>query len=153
MSREERQRLTGGKVVYKRVAEIVRGWIEQGLYAPGDFLPSEAAMRDEFLVARNSLRRGLDLLEKEGLIETIPSKGRIVRGRVGGAASHYRYQRIADDLRAEIIKGALVKLPGELTLKRKYGASRNTVRQALALLEQEGLVRAEQGKGRFVLPK
>lgn len=152
MSRSERRRLTGGSM-FGKIAQIVRDRIERGVYAPGEYLPSESAMCREFLIARNSLRRGLALLEEEGLIRTIPAKGRIVQDQGGTQAGLYLYQRIAADLRTEIAHGALTKIPSELALKRHYGASRNSVRQALALLEQEGLVRTEQGRGRFVRRK
>jgi len=42
------------------------------------------------------------------------------------------------------------KLPSESLLCIKYGVSRVTVRQALQLLEQKGLVYTVQGKGTFV---
>ncbi len=43
------------------------------------------------------------------------------------------------------------RLPSELELCRLFGASRVTVQQALALLEAEGLIRREQGRGTFYL--
>jgi DNA-binding GntR family transcriptional regulator len=91
-------------------------------------------------------------LEEEGLIVTVPSKGRVVTV-AGEQAAPYRYQVIAAELRARIEGGGLPAggaLPSEAELRRRYGASRNTVRQALALLERDGLVVAEHGRGRFV---
>lgn len=63
------------------------------------------------------------------------------------------YQQLAAALRRQIISGALRvggQLPTEPALADEYGMSRNTVRQAIGLLESEGLVRAIQGKGTFV---
>jgi GntR family transcriptional regulator len=54
-----------------------------------------------------------------------------------------RYQRIADDVRLRVRTGALRvgdALPSELTLARQFGVQRNTVRQALAILRDEGLI-------------
>lgn len=42
------------------------------------------------------------------------------------------------------------KLPTELQIQEMLGVSRSTVREALALLEQEGIVRKVQGKGTFL---
>jgi GntR family transcriptional regulator len=42
------------------------------------------------------------------------------------------------------------QLPTELDLAREFGVSRTTVRQAMYLLENEGLVERFQGKGTFV---
>ncbi len=43
------------------------------------------------------------------------------------------------------------RLPSELELCQLFGASRVTIKQALALLEADGLIRREQGRGTFYL--
>ncbi|MFG1612448.1 GntR family transcriptional regulator [Nonomuraea wenchangensis] len=142
--------LTGGRV-YTQIADRLRERIRSGEFAPGQVLPSEAELCRGFGVARNTVRRGLAVLEEEGLLVTVPAKGRMVLGE--GTAASYRYQVIAVWLRERIERGELVPgdlLPSEAALRRRFQASRNTVRQALALLEQEGLVVAEHGRGRFV---
>ncbi|MGI5286553.1 GntR family transcriptional regulator [Nonomuraea polychroma] len=145
--------LTGGQV-YTQVADRLREQIVTGEFPPGGALPSEAQLCAKFGVARNTVRRGLALLEEEGLITTIPSKGRVVAA-IGEQSEPYRYLAIAAELRARIERGELQPgsaLPSEAELRRRYGASRNTVRQALAVLEHDGLVVAEHGRGRFVRP-
>ncbi|WP_443183251.1 GntR family transcriptional regulator [Nonomuraea sp. 3N208] len=145
--------LTGGQV-YTQVADRLREQIVTGEFPPGSALPSEAQLCARFGVARNTVRRGLALLEEEGLITTIPSKGRVVAA-IGEQSAPYRYLAIAAELRARIERGEPQPgsaLPSEAELRRRYGASRNTVRQALAVLERDGLVVAEHGRGRFVRP-
>jgi GntR family transcriptional regulator len=64
-----------------------------------------------------------------------------------------KYQEIADQLRARIASGALApgqRLPSEPDLAAQYDASRNTVRLAIALLTNQGLVVSRQGLGTFV---
>jgi GntR family transcriptional regulator len=64
-----------------------------------------------------------------------------------------KYQQIADQLRSQIASGAFApddRLPSEPDLIRRYDASRNTVRLALALLTNQGLVETRQGLGTFV---
>ena len=64
-----------------------------------------------------------------------------------------KYQQIADRLRDQITRGTLApddRLPSEPDLVRQYDASRNTVRLALALLTNQGLVVTRQGLGSFV---
>ncbi|MBB6345514.1 DNA-binding GntR family transcriptional regulator [Nonomuraea muscovyensis] len=142
--------LTGGRV-YTQIADLLRERIVVGEFPPGSALPSEAALGRAFGVARNTVRRGLAILEGEGLLVTVPSKGRVVCG--AGPAAPYRYQAIAAELRGQIERGEFASgaaLPSEMVLRRRFTASRNTVRQALAVLESEGLVVAEHGRGRFV---
>jgi GntR family transcriptional regulator len=66
------------------------------------------------------------------------------------------YQQIADDLRKQIESGILqpaAQLPTELELRNKYGASRNTIRDAIKRLTSQGLVETRPGSGTFVTRK
>ena len=63
------------------------------------------------------------------------------------------YRQLADLLRARIADGALRdgdRLPSEAQLGEAHGVSRITVRQALAELEQSGVLVRAPGKGTFV---
>jgi GntR family transcriptional regulator len=62
-------------------------------------------------------------------------------------------RRIAEELRARIARGELTagdKLPSERALAEEYGAARNTAREAIRILAEQGLVTAKHGKGVFV---
>ncbi len=63
------------------------------------------------------------------------------------------WRRIADEIEAEIAAGRLApgtRLPTEGDLAQRFGVNRHTVRRALAVLAEKGLVRAQQGSGTFV---
>lgn len=65
------------------------------------------------------------------------------------------YQRLADQLEGEILTGRLNpgdRLPAERELAEKLGTSRRTLREALRLLEQKGLIEIRPGAtgGSFV---
>ncbi len=63
-----------------------------------------------------------------------------------------RYRTIADDLRRRVAEGEFAAgrtLPSESELSGSYEASRVTIRKALELLRDEGLVDARQGFGWF----
>ena len=63
------------------------------------------------------------------------------------------YLQIAVALRRDIAQGALQpneKLPPISNLAKEYGVAVVTIRQALAILEQEGLLKRYQGRGTFV---
>ena len=64
-----------------------------------------------------------------------------------------RYRAIAEELRGRVESGELGAgrlLPSESELSGAYGVSRVTVRKALDLLRDEGLIDARQGFGWFV---
>ena len=64
---------------------------------------------------------------------------------------HVRYQEIADELRRRVrvaAPGSL--LPSESDLSHEFSASRVTVRRALELVREDGLIAARQGFGWFV---
>lgn len=69
------------------------------------------------------------------------------------AQSDPLYQRIASELREQIRTGAIKagdRLPTEQELREKHDVSRNTVRLALGLLQNEGMITSTQGKGTIV---
>src|SRR6476660_6201107 len=66
------------------------------------------------------------------------------------------YRQIAEDLRTQIEGGVLdpgEQLRTEVELREHYGASRNTVRDAIKLLTALGLVETKPGQGTFVVRK
>ncbi len=64
---------------------------------------------------------------------------------------HIRYQQIADVIRARALAAAPgMVLPSEAEMSLEFGASRVTVRRALELVREEGLIAARQGFGWFV---
>jgi GntR family transcriptional regulator len=63
------------------------------------------------------------------------------------------YHQIAEALREQIESGLLGRgsqLPTELELREAYGASRNTIRDAIKRLTSQGLVETRQGQGTYV---
>ncbi|PXA97803.1 phosphonate metabolism transcriptional regulator PhnF [Nostoc sp. 3335mG] len=63
------------------------------------------------------------------------------------------WRQIADAIRLDIVGGKLAngdRLPTEALLAERFSANRHTVRRALAVLAEEGVVAAEQGRGTFV---
>ena len=64
-----------------------------------------------------------------------------------------QYERLAGMLRDRIASGTYArgdKLPSEMELMDESGLSRSTVRHALKVLVDEGLVRTERTAGRYV---
>ncbi len=64
------------------------------------------------------------------------------------------WRQIADAIRANLSSGLGDedgKLPAETELAEQFGVNRHTVRSAIAALVSEGIVRAEQGRGTFII--
>lgn len=66
----------------------------------------------------------------------------------------FKYQQIAAELRARIEAGTYDSaLPTEFVLSETCQVSRQTVRKALAVLVEEGLIERKQGSGSRLLPR
>ncbi|MEV6366784.1 GntR family transcriptional regulator [Micromonospora musae] len=71
---------------------------------------------------------------------------------------HYglpRYRVIADELRERIESGAIppgALLPTESAMTAEFRAARGTIRQAIAVLRETGLVSTEHGRGTYANP-
>lgn len=64
---------------YRELYEQLRRHIEEGIYAPGDLLPSENELCIVKKVTRPTVRRALDLLANEGYIKKYQGLGSIVQ--------------------------------------------------------------------------
>ncbi len=63
------------------------------------------------------------------------------------------YMRVADAIAAQIASGGLqpgTRLPAEPHLAEEYGVAYHTVRRAMQVLRDRGLVETFWGKGNFV---
>ena len=63
-----------------------------------------------------------------------------------------KYYDLMEDLRKQIVSGTVrpgEKLPSENELSSQYSVSRQTVRKALQILQNEGYIYAEHGRGTF----
>ncbi|MBM3521995.1 MAG: GntR family transcriptional regulator [Alphaproteobacteria bacterium] len=67
--------------LYRRVFEVLRRTIAEGVWAPGASLPSEAALGTRFKVSRITIRQALQLLQIEGYIRTQRARRAIVLSR------------------------------------------------------------------------
>ncbi|GAA0694462.1 hypothetical protein GCM10010193_56370 [Kitasatospora atroaurantiaca] len=129
---------------YLQIAEALRAEIgdSSGLTA----LPSEAELMAQYGVARSTVGRALKVLTDEGVIRSQQGARRTV---AAAEAAPTVYDRIA----GVIAKEGLAPgdgFPSESDLCNLTGASRGTVRRALAQLEGAGVLEVRQGKGRFV---
>lgn len=65
--------------LYIQLANLLRGLLESGRLAPGAALPSERTIAEATALSRVTIRRGIDLLAREGLVEQRRGSGTYVR--------------------------------------------------------------------------
>ena len=71
-------------------------------------------------------------------------------------ASEYVYVQVADAIAAKIAADSYplnTRLPSEAVLGQEYGVAKMTVRRALEVLRERGLIRTLHGRGSVVIAK
>jgi DNA-binding GntR family transcriptional regulator len=74
----------------------------------------------------------------------------------GGRDADLLYARVADDIAARIASGELApgtRLRSERELAEHYGVAYHTVRRAMKVLRERGLIATIHGRGTFVAGK
>lgn len=66
---------------YQQVADRIREQIADGTYEPHAPIPSISSLQQQTGLAVNTIRKGLAILETEGLIRTVPGRGTFVTER------------------------------------------------------------------------
>jgi GntR family transcriptional regulator len=65
----------------------------------------------------------------------------------------YAYVQVADDVQRRIAEGEIpAKLPGERSFAEEYGVAYTTVRHAMAVLRERGVIVTVHGRGTYVRP-
>jgi GntR family transcriptional regulator len=83
---------------YARVVTELRRRIEEGVYSPGDMLPSEAQLVREFGIGRTTIVRALQILQHDGWITREHGLGSYVKGRPSAERTNTRLGRAVLEL-------------------------------------------------------
>lgn len=67
--------------IWRAIADALRNDVAEGKYAPGDKLPTEAALAERFGVNRHTVRHGISALVEEGLVRTRRGSGAFVAAK------------------------------------------------------------------------
>jgi GntR family transcriptional regulator len=68
-------RRDAGVPLHHQISVVLRSAIASGRYSPGTYLPGENVLMEMYDVSRATVRRALETLEDEGLIDRLPGKG------------------------------------------------------------------------------
>ncbi|WP_405646617.1 GntR family transcriptional regulator [Streptomyces sp. NBC_00019] len=80
---------------YVRLAQTIQGRIEDGTYPPGTRVPSENQLVQAFGMSRPTVVRALELLKRDGWLESRQGFGTIVRDRPEAVEQKDRRGRVA----------------------------------------------------------
>lgn len=72
---------------YRQVAAELRHGIADGLYQPGDRLPSNRELQEAYGIASGTAQSAMKLLKAEGLAHSVPGRGSFVRSGNSSPAS------------------------------------------------------------------
>jgi GntR family transcriptional regulator len=105
-----------GQSRYGALAGALRERVIAGEWPPGSALPSEQMLASEHGVALGTMRRALELLVQQGLVERIHGRGTFVRAGLSGATM-MRFFRFGDQPgevpTSRILSRQLASLPAE----------------------------------------
>jgi GntR family transcriptional regulator len=137
--------------VYRQIADDLRAKIRSGVYPAGNQLPSEAALVEEFGVTRVTVRRGLAVLQQEGLVEVVRGKGMFVpkpppvvalrtsrfsraARRAGKGALAAEVEALGLSWSSELLEECVLDLPGEVA--EVLGEPRGAVKRRRMWVEE-----------------
>lgn len=98
-----------GSSLHHQISSVIRSGIHSGRYAEGSLLPGETTMMDMFGVSRATVRRALQTLEGEGLIQRRQGKGTRVVYQPDKRAGHtvdqhiHRMEQVAARTQVEVL--------------------------------------------------
>lgn len=91
--------LTLNVPIYQQLADAIRAGVKKGELKTGHKLPTVQELAEELAVARGTIKRAYDELEKEGLVE-----------KVRGSGTYIKYQPMESGSRKEIAMAAIDEL-------------------------------------------
>ncbi len=80
--------------LYQRVASRIANRIYDGHWRPGEPIPNEFALAEEFAVSQGTIRKAMSVVEETGLVDRQQGRGTFVR-KLSDERSYYHFFRLA----------------------------------------------------------
>jgi len=80
--------------LYQRVADRIANRIYDGHWRPGEPIPNEFALAEEFQVSQGTIRKAMSLVEETGLVDRQQGRGTFVK-KLSEERSYYHFFRLA----------------------------------------------------------
>jgi len=85
------------KKVYMKIVEQIRDLIKEGRLKPGDKLPPEQILAEEFGTSRPSVREALSALEILGITESRGGKGNFIKNNLNIPSYEQKYRELEEE--------------------------------------------------------
>ncbi len=129
---------------YQQLYEILRAKITRGEWKPGDLIPGEAELIEQYQISRNTARQVLDMLVNEGLIYRQRGRGSFVSHPTVQQAMT-RIVSFTEDMRqrgfepgTQVLSAGLIPAPDDIAGKLQIQPCEELVRlQRLRLADGE----------------
>ncbi len=122
--------------LYEQIVEQIERRIQRGELRPGDQLPSERELAEQFGVSRTAVREAIKALREKGLVEVYPGRGtfvadnipQVIRQTLGMLLGRERARRISDLMEVrELLEPAIAALAAERATEEHLEAMRRAV--------------------------
>ncbi|MFI9807463.1 GntR family transcriptional regulator [Streptomyces sp. NPDC052301] len=120
---------------YVRLAQTIQRRIEDGTYPPGTRVPSENQLVQAFGMSRPTVVRALELLKRDGWLESRQGYGTIVRGRPAAAERKDRRGRDVLERDESRAPGRLVEV-GEVPVPARVASVLGLPKRAKVLMRR-----------------
>lgn len=134
---------TSRRLLSAEIAEKLRTAIEGGRYAPGDRLPAESVLGEEFGVSRPTVRAALSELAALGLLRTVRGVGSFVTQPSPVQSGLERLESITESIRRVGKKPGMIYGPRTVRLVMPEEAARMGVPAGTQALELRRTVTAD----------
>lgn len=131
--------VSSGARLSDQVAEQLSGEIRQGRLAPGDKLPTEARLAEQFEVSRTVVREAVSRLKSLGLVDSRQGSGVFVSARPPFAPLHFETRHAASQeavIQMVEVRRALEAEVAALAAERRSTSDLRAIEQAVKALDQ-----------------
>ena len=133
------------EAIYLQIFGVLAGRISKGVWKPGGALPNEVDLAREFNVSVGTIRKTLDKLEADRVIERLHGRGSFVLDHTSGERA-FRFSKIVDD------DGNRIDDLHSVLLSQEIGTATAIERARLDLTKDDQVVRTRRVRsheGRF----
>ena len=106
-----------GLPIYLQIVEQVKAAAASGAIKPGEALPSIRPLAEELRVNRNTVAKAYAELESQGVIQTLPGRGCILKENQSTLRKEVRRKLLAGEIDQTIVQAHHLQVPREEFLK------------------------------------